>query len=161
MPEPIDPANTDTREGEDTSADLELTDSFEPSVVVYLTDTVFSDEFSTALGDRGHRTVQVEDLPTAYAVVTKLSPEVLVVDPALTLESNHRDLELLRRFTKEQDCALIVLCAASRQALIDRLARIHVDDIAEVNDPLHLLLYRVERIVSLRREKFNIGKSIP
>jgi DNA-binding NtrC family response regulator len=140
---------------------LEVGDSFQPQVVVYLTDPALSDDLSQMLGERGHKTVQIEDLPTAYAVVTKLAPGVLVVDPSLTLKQNLRDLELLRKFTREQDCALIVLLAATRIELIDRLGKMRVDDLAEVTDPLHLLVYRVERMVELRRAKENLGKSIP
>jgi DNA-binding NtrC family response regulator len=140
---------------------LEIEGSFQPQVVVYLTDPALSDELSATLGERGHKTVQVEDLPTAYAVVTKLAPGALVADPSLTLKQNLRDLELLRKFTREQDCALIVLVGATRIELVDRLAKMRVDDVCQVTDPLHLLVYRIERIVNLRQAKENLGREIP
>ncbi len=140
---------------------LEIEDSFQPQVVIYLTDSALSDDLAVALGERGHKTIQVEDLPTAYAVVTKLAPGVLIVDPSLTLRQNLRDLELLRKFTREQDCALLVLVGATRIELVDRLAKLRVDDISQVTAPLHLHIYRIERILNLRRAKENLGREIP
>ncbi|MGF1657067.1 MAG: hypothetical protein ACFCU3_08830 [Verrucomicrobiales bacterium] len=125
---------------------------YRPQAVLYIVDNQLSDGLSAELGANEMNCVQVDDIPTVYAVVNNLRPEVLVVDPSLCSESAWRDLQMLRKFTLEQDCMLMVLLNIVQPDLLKRLRALRVDQVALITDPIPLQAFRIRRLDELRRE---------
>lgn len=144
-PAPVSTQIDESELGEDESHE------FSHQAVLFLTDISRREALATRLGSEGMRTVQVEDLVTAYAVVTRLVPEIVVVDPCMCFDANWKDLKALRKFTREQSCALFVMIADPSPELIDRLADLGADHVSLCTDPIPLLSLAISRLVTDRR----------
>ncbi len=138
-----------------------VSEVFEPQAVLFLGDSLRREALAQELGNSNFRSVQVDDLVTAYAIVTRLMPELMLVDPSMCFESNWKDLEALRKFTLEEDCAMMVLIASPSSLLIRRLADLDVDHVSLCTDPVSLLALTIRRIVMRRREVRRLREAMP
>jgi len=125
---------------------------FEPQAVLFLHDNLRRERLAQEIALGGFRSIQVDDLVTTYAVVTRLIPELILVDPSMAFDVNWRDLEALRKFTNEQDCAMMVLISNPDEMLVQRLVGLEVDHVSLCTDPVGLLALTIRRIVLQRRE---------
>ncbi len=146
------PASNSQNTGEEVIHVDENSDVLEPQAILFINDINRRERLAFELSKLSFRTVQVDDLVTAYAVVTRLIPELIVVDPTLCFEENWRDLTALRKFTTEQDCAMMVLLGDPCPEMVKRLADLGVDQISLCTDPLSVLAFTIYRVVLDKRE---------